>query len=384
MDRGCLRAAELTEQKAASLPGYANTQPVIPPGLSNKVASLLIETHAASEAQLQQRAKQALQSISSEFTTDPVLYTKYWNVRKGLIPLVGGHRPKSTSIIIEDVAVTVPQLAPFTLDLQTLFAKYGYDDAIVFGHALAGNLHLLFSQGFTHPEMIDRYHVRRVHLRNLVTHTYTNKSIIQLTSACERAQQLMDEMCRMVASDYGGSLKAEHGTGRNVAPFVELEWGSDAYAVMERIKRLFDFDDILNPGVLLNSDPLVHIKNLKHMAVAHEAIDNCIECGFCERVCPSRELTLTPRQRIVTWREISRLRAIAPEQRTPEEQQFLQQLERSFEYDGEATCAADGMCSTRCPVSSTFDRTAQRTVVVPCVTLTARLVATHHHHRRTS
>jgi NAD-dependent dihydropyrimidine dehydrogenase PreA subunit len=160
----------------------------------------------------------------------------------------------------------------------------------------------------------------------------------------------MDGLCQLVASEYGGSLKAEHGTGRNVAPFVELEWGSDAYRIMERVKQLFDHDNVLSPGVVLNSDPLVHIKNLKPMPVAHKTVDNCIECGFCERACPSRELSLTPRQRIVSWREISRLRQITT--KTAEEFALLQQLEESFEYNGEATCAADGMCSTRCPVSS--------------------------------
>ena len=47
-------------------------------------------------------------------------------------------------------------------------------------------------------------------------------------------------------------MQGEHGTGRNVAPYVEMEWGSKAYELMWEIKELFDPDYVLNPGVLLN------------------------------------------------------------------------------------------------------------------------------------
>ena len=47
-------------------------------------------------------------------------------------------------------------------------------------------------------------------------------------------------------------LQGEHGTGRNVAPFVEMEWGSKAYELMWELKHLFDPTFVLNPGVVLN------------------------------------------------------------------------------------------------------------------------------------
>merc|ERR1712137_534115 len=180
--------------------------------------------------------------------------------------------------------------------------------------ALDGNFHLAFSQNFYTQKDIDQYRF------------------------------MMDDLCHLVAKKYDGSLKAEHGTGRNVAPFVELEWGKKAYDIMWDIKRLFDPQSILNPGVVLNENPTVHIENLKPMPAAHPIIDKCIECGFCESVCPSRNVTLTPRQRIVSYREISRL------EKSGEDPARLQELKKLYEYDGFDTCAADGMCSERCPV----------------------------------
>ena len=151
-------------------------------------------------------------------------------------------------------------------------------------------------------------------------------------------------MCAMVVDNYDGSLKAEHGTGRNVAPFVEMEWGAQALAAMRRIKALLDPQGLLNPGVILNDDPQAHLKNLKPLPAADPLVDKCIECGFCEPKCPSRGLTLSPRQRIVGWREIARLDADGSE---PERSAELKQL---YDYHGIETCAACGLCATACPV----------------------------------
>jgi D-lactate dehydrogenase len=155
----------------------------------------------------------------------------------------------------------------------------------------------------------------------------------------------MDDISAVVVEKYDGSLKGEHGTGRNMAPFVEREWGKKAYDFMKRIKRVFDPHNLLNPGVLINDNRAVHLENLKRLPKTHEIVDKCIECGFCEVKCPSRNLTSTPRQRIVIQREVSRLRA------TGETPELLRSLERDYEYLGEQTCAADGLCATACPVS---------------------------------
>lgn len=288
--------------------------------LSLEAAALLIDVRAANQVELAAKIAELQQILSTqtllfpaEFTQDPVQYAQFWGVRKGLFPAVGAVRPLGTTVIIEDVAFPIEQLAAGVRELQAIFAKYHYHEALIFGHALEGNLHFVFTQDFSTQAEVDRY------------------------------SGFMEDVAQLVAVKYGGSLKAEHGTGRNMAPFVELEWGRDAYALMWKIKRLFDPENLLNPGVVLNEDPAIHLKNLKPMPATHELVDRCIECGFCEPICPSRNLTLTPRQRIVAWREHAR-------RKTSKDEAGLQAWDKTFAYQGLATCALDGLCSTRCPV----------------------------------
>jgi D-lactate dehydrogenase len=311
MDRASLRSVENKD----GMPGYFKS-------LDPEVAALLVETRAADGAQLSKNIESISSALASlqkvrpfEFTVAPDEFAKLWNIRKGLFPSVGAMRSTGTTVIIEDIVFPVPRLADGTLELQQLFARHGYADAIIFGHALEGNLHFVFSQDFNSSSEVSRY------------------------------ERFMDELATMVVKKYDGALKAEHGTGRNMAPFVELEWGSEAYALMKEIKNIFDPDNLLNPGVVINSDPFVHVKNLKPLPAADAIVDKCIECGFCEVQCPSRTLTLTPRQRIVAYREMSRLKA------TGESEKRLRIFEESFEYFGEETCATDGLCATSCPVT---------------------------------
>ncbi len=284
-------------------------------------AALLVEIHAEDQQQLekqQQRLTTIIEAASPTnqitFTQDTDISSQLWAVRKGLFPAVGAVREAGTTVIIEDVAFPIEHLAQATRELQQLFEKYHYDEAIIFGHALDGNLHFVFTQSFDDTNEVERY------------------------------SAFMDDVSNLVAIKYQGSLKAEHGTGRNMAPYVELEWGADGFSLMQKIKTIFDPKSILNPGVIINDDKKAHLKNLKAMPAADALIDKCIECGFCEPVCPSRNLSLTPRQRNSVYREISLLR------RTKKEPERLAQLEHSFQYLGVDTCAATGLCAERCPV----------------------------------
>jgi D-lactate dehydrogenase len=310
MDRAALRSVE-------DKPGM----PAAIRGLGDGVTALLVEVRGEDEAELKARIAEVsavLDGVTTlapaGFTSDADEFGKLWKIRKGLFPAVGAVRRAGTTVIIEDVAFRIEDLAAATLDLQTLFEKHGYHEAIIFGHALDGNLHFVFTQDFAIDAEVERY------------------------------AGFMDDVCKLVVEKYDGSLKAEHGTGRNMAPFVEMEWGRDAYRLMRSIKELLDPTGILNPGVIISDDPQGHLRDLKPLPKADVLVDTCIECGFCERMCPSAGLTLTPRQRIVGWREISRL---ADSHADPEREAGLRTL---YDYQGLETCAACGLCATACPV----------------------------------
>lgn len=289
--------------------------------LGETVTALLVETRAESAEVLREQISQvqeALQELptvqSISFTDILAEYTALWKIRKGLFPAVGAVRKTGTTVIIEDVAFPGEHLADAALDLQDLFKKYQYNEAIIFGHALDGNLHFVFTQDFSIESEVVRY------------------------------RDFMDEVVLLVVEKYDGSLKAEHGTGRNMAPFVQKEWGEAAFNLMREIKTIFDPHNLLNPGVILNEDAEAHIKDLKPLPATHEIVDKCIECGFCEPVCPSKDLTFTPRQRIVGRREISRQMV------ANDDPKKVKALAKAYQYPGKDTCAADSLCATRCPV----------------------------------
>ncbi len=247
-----------------------------------------------------------------------------WRVRQGLIASVGARRPRGTSMIIEDVVFPVARLARAVVELQALLREHGYDAAIIFGHAKDGNLHFVLTQAFDTESEIERY------------------------------DRFMRALAELVVHRHAGALKAEHGTGRNMAPFVETEWGPAATAVMRALKQVVDPEGILNPGVVVSDDPRAHLRHLKTLPEIAPEVDACIECGFCERVCPSRDLTLTPRQRIAVRRELARLAGAGAGREAARE------LEADFAYDGLETCAADGLCALACPVGIDTGRLVKR------------------------
>lgn len=285
------------------------------------LTALLIETRAATAEELRGNVAK-IESILSEFdlykptafTTDPDEVASMWKMRSGIFPTVGGTRPLGTTSLIEDIAFPIDVLPEATADMVRLIEEAGYDDACIYGHAFEGNYHFVIAQAFNDDGDIAKY-------RNLI------ESVVTL-----------------VVDKYDGSLKAEHGTGRNMAPFVEKEWGAKAFAIMKRVKRAFDPDNLLNPGVIFNDNAECYLKNLKPLPLADPLIDKCIECGFCEVNCMSCGFTLSARERIVANREMARLR------QTGADDARLAILEREYKYLGDQTCAADGLCSLSCPM----------------------------------
>ncbi|MEB8057091.1 FAD-binding and (Fe-S)-binding domain-containing protein [Pseudomonas fulva] len=318
LKRQPVSAVELLDRRSLRSVQDMAGMPVWVKGLSANACALLIESRAASQTLLHEQVHQVMASIAEfpleqqvDFSEDPVVYNQLWKIRKDTFPAVGAVRQTGTTVIIEDVTFPVEQLAEGVNRLIQLFDQHRYDEAIIFGHALEGNLHFVFTQGFNSAEEVARY------------------------------QAFMDDVAQLVAVEFGGSLKAEHGTGRNMAPFVALEWGHDAYQLMWQLKRLLDPNGILNPDVVLSEDPAIHLKHLKPLPAADAIVDKCIECGFCEPVCPSKGLTLSPRQRIVMWRDI---------QAKERNGQDTRALRDTFQYQGMDTCAATGLCAQRCPV----------------------------------
>ena len=303
---------------------------------------MLTETKARTPEELQQNIstiETCLQAFTTyipvRFTDRPEEYSKFWAIRSGIFPSVGGTRQPGTTCLIEDIAFHIEDLPEATAELQQLIARHGYNDACIYGHALEGNYHFIINQSFSTQAEVKRY------------------------------ENLMNDIKTLVVDKYDGSLKAEHGTGRNMAPFVRHEWGDDAYKAMKAVKELFDPQGLLNPGVIFNDDPQCHIKNFKPLPLLMEngkgTIDNdavphsqlstvysqlnkCIECGFCEVNCLSCGFTLSSRQRIVLQREISRLK------QSGEDPTRLALLEKQYRYPGNQTCAGDGLCSMSCPM----------------------------------
>jgi D-lactate dehydrogenase len=280
-------------------------------------AALLVEFGAETDGELDQLVAGAEEILREhelirppDFTRDEERIEVSWTVREGLHGLVGRFRAPGTSLIIEDVCVPPERIAESARDIQALLGEHGFLPGVA-GHASAGNLHFMLTPDFSKQEDTERY------------------------------EGFIEKLVELILDKYDGSLKAEHGTGINMAPYVEREWGPRATELMWRVKALADPDGILSPGVLLNREPGAHLRNLKTTPEVEEVVNTCVECGFCEPVCPSRHLTTTPRQRIVIRREMARQPSGSPVQRALLEQ---------YEYDGIQTCAADGTCQIACPL----------------------------------
>ena len=321
----------------------------VEPGDYHNLTAILTETKGITHEQLLEKIEAIGNCLTQfnlyqpvEFTEDPKVYGKYWAIRSGIFPSVGGTRPIGTSCLIEDVAFPIESLPEATVKLQKLIADHGYDDACIYGHAFEGNYHFILNQSFADEHEVARY------------------------------AEMMRDVAKLVVEGYDGSLKAEHGTGRNMAPFVKYEWGDKAYEAMKELKAIFDPDGLLNQGVIFNDDPDCFIKCLKPLPVldfdfkkvpdgghylmdptlstAKETIEQvkrankCIECGFCEVNCMSCGLTLSSRMRIAVQREIRELEATG---KNPER---VATLKKQYKYYGDQTCATDGLCSTSCPM----------------------------------
>ena len=299
---------------AMNIPGAPQDWLELPP----ESAVLLVEFGSDDEDSLAESERAAIEAVNEDNLIRAAVFDRErekigvnWRVREGLHGLVGRLRIPGTALIVEDVCVPPARIAEAAKDIQALLGEHGFLTGVA-GHTSAGNLHFMLTPDFAKQEDLDRY------------------------------EAFMEGLVALVCDEYDGSLKAEHGTGVNMAPYVEREWGEQATELMWRVKRLADPDGVLGPGVVMNDDPAVHLQNLKATPEVEEVVNTCVECGFCEPACPSQDLTTTPRQRIVLRREMARQSEGSP---------VAKVLAEEFEYDGLETCAADGSCVLACPLS---------------------------------
>lgn len=343
IDPAVLDAAELLDKRSLA----SVDDPMLKDYPDKDLTALLLRVTGAGQEDLEanvNRSTDVLRGFSALkgadgdafiFSSDPAVAGKYWAIRSGIFPSVGGMRREGTTCLIEDIAFHIEDLPDATEDLSALLDRHGYDDSCIYGHALEGNFHFIINQSFDSEAEVRRY------------------------------EAMIRDVAEMVVGKYDGSLKAEHGTGRNMAPFVKYEWGEKAFGVMQRVKELFDPHGLLNPGVIFNDDPECFLKNFKalpvlkpwaddskavepELAEIYKKLNKCIECGFCEVNCLSCGFTLSSRTRIATQREITALRELPDP--TASEQTRLRTLEKEYSYTGEQTCAGDGLCSTSCPM----------------------------------
>ena len=321
MGRDKVVAAEMMDYQSLKAVQSLDNVPEFVREVPEGTSAILFQTESYSKetvdknlAFIKDKLKDIPTAIPSLYSQDAKEYDSWWAIRKGILPIVGGQRRKGTTVITEDVCFQIEDFTKGIEMLTELFHKYDFvDGGVIFGHALSGNVHFNITPDFSDPKDTKNF------------------------------GDLVKEMSERV-SGFGGSLKAEHGTGRMVAPFIEMEWGRKAYEINRRIKAIFDPERILNPDVIITDDPDVYKKNLKAQCVIDDAFTICMECGFCEKHCPSRNLTLTPRQRIALLRETKRLE---------NEGNFTlaAELKKGYEYFGVDTCAACSMCKGLCPLS---------------------------------
>ena len=314
MDRASMESIRNLEGAPAELPQRLDEH--------QKLMGLLFEFQAADKDSLEEKIENFRRKVEPrakslsqiEFTENKKKQAYLWKLRKGMYPAVAAVRGRGEAAILEDVTFPLERLGSAIEELQAMFLKHAYANGIIFGHARDGNLHFVISQPMATAADTDKY------------------------------SRFIDDMVNLVVHRFDGALKAEHGTGRNMAPFVETEWGPEALGIMWRLKKAIDPNGLLNPDVILTSKPKLHLENIKDLPIVEDVVDKCVECGACEPRCPSRDFTLSPRQRIVLRRARERMLATG-------KVELAKQLDRDYEFAGKATCATDGLCALDCPVA---------------------------------
>lgn len=305
-------AIELLDHTSLSALNHEN---LLPSALTDRVDGHSVAVLVDFESDNPEDLALQTQRFGDQFSANIVLHHQeghdrdvLWKARKNLYAVVAKNRKPGTTALLEDIVVPPEALTTACQALTSLCEEFGYASPVFFGHVKDGNLHFMISDNFSDPARI--------------------------SALGDFTERMAD-----IVLGLGGNLKAEHGAGRAMAPFVKRQFGPELFSAMHHIKTLFDPLGILNPGVIFTDDPFSHLQNVKNFPAAHDTVDSCVECGFCESSCPSAGLTLTPRERIVAMREGIGSRSVSGVR-----------LTRAQRYEIDQTCAVDGMCAVNCPV----------------------------------
>ena len=188
---------------------------------SNAEALLLIEVDGEGSAVREQGKKiqrfcKDRGAIEVDLATSQEEAEKLWQARRSAFGAVASLRP---NCIVEDATVPVKMLPKMIRKIVELAEKYGLKIGVL-AHAGDGNLHPLIM-----TDLRDKDEMARI-------------------------DKALDEMYEAAIS-MGGTLSGEHGIGIAKDRFMSKEYSPKAIEIMRGIKRVFDPNNILNPGSFL-------------------------------------------------------------------------------------------------------------------------------------
>jgi FAD/FMN-containing dehydrogenase/Fe-S oxidoreductase len=156
--------------------------------------------------------------------TDPVEAAALWRIREDGAGLATRSLTRPAYSGWEDAAVPPQHLAAWLRDFDELLREHGLD-GVPYGHFGDGCVHVRIDFPLRDPDGPRRY-------RDFLT-----ASAHALTG-------------------YGGSLSGEHGDGRARSELLPVMYGEESVRLFGAAKAICDPDGILNPGVLVDPDPI--------------------------------------------------------------------------------------------------------------------------------
>ena len=186
---------------------------------------VLAEFTGDDEEGVRRKVKIIKQEIDSRFNfisriaADKDDIQKYWTIRRESFNLLRKHvKGRKTAPFIDDIIVKPEHLPQFLPELNVILDEYkNYMIYTIAGHPGDGNFHI-------------------IPLMNL---------------SDEKSRNIIPELSAKVYDlvlKYGGSITAEHNDGLIRTPYLEKMYGKEVYGLFERVKEIFDPQNIFNPG----------------------------------------------------------------------------------------------------------------------------------------